>query len=99
MIPVITHVPVFVCLSIREIAQFHHIMEQELAHAVNASAKTMDIVYANKSSSVHNPPFIDINTHINILSVREKCPHTLSSCLCVYLAVCLPVCVSTCLCV
>uniref|UniRef100_A0A8C5F8Q2 Diacylglycerol kinase n=1 Tax=Gadus morhua TaxID=8049 RepID=A0A8C5F8Q2_GADMO len=37
--------------SIREIAQFHHVMEQELAHAVNASAKTMDIVYANKSSS------------------------------------------------
>uniref|UniRef100_A0A8C5A3A3 Diacylglycerol kinase n=1 Tax=Gadus morhua TaxID=8049 RepID=A0A8C5A3A3_GADMO len=41
--------------SIREIAQFHHVMEQELAHAVNASAKTMDIVYANKSSSVPNP--------------------------------------------
>ncbi|KAJ3591060.1 hypothetical protein NHX12_009007, partial [Muraenolepis orangiensis] len=37
--------------SIREIAQSHQIMEQELAHAVNASAKTMDIVYANKSSS------------------------------------------------
>ncbi|KAG7254986.1 hypothetical protein CRUP_034840, partial [Coryphaenoides rupestris] len=37
--------------SIREIAQCHQVIEQELAHAVNASAKTMDVVYANKSSS------------------------------------------------
>uniref|UniRef100_A0A3Q2P667 SAM domain-containing protein n=1 Tax=Fundulus heteroclitus TaxID=8078 RepID=A0A3Q2P667_FUNHE len=32
--------------SIREVAQFHHSMEQELAHAVNASSKAMDVVYA-----------------------------------------------------
>uniref|UniRef100_A0ABI8A4U5 Diacylglycerol kinase n=1 Tax=Felis catus TaxID=9685 RepID=A0ABI8A4U5_FELCA len=31
--------------SIREIAQSHHDMEQELAHAVNASSKSMDRVY------------------------------------------------------
>uniref|UniRef100_A0A665UVC7 Diacylglycerol kinase n=1 Tax=Echeneis naucrates TaxID=173247 RepID=A0A665UVC7_ECHNA len=31
--------------SIREVAQSHHSMEQELAHAVNASSKAMDIVY------------------------------------------------------
>lgn len=37
--------------SIREVAQFHHSMEQELAHAVNASSKAMDVVYA-KSSEV-----------------------------------------------
>ncbi|XP_076024696.1 diacylglycerol kinase delta isoform X2 [Genypterus blacodes] len=37
--------------SIREIAQSHHSMEQELAHAVNASSKAMDIVYANSKSS------------------------------------------------
>ncbi|XP_028817196.1 diacylglycerol kinase delta isoform X4 [Denticeps clupeoides] len=37
--------------SIREIAQSHHTMEQELAHAVNASSKAMDVVYANSNSS------------------------------------------------
>uniref|UniRef100_A0A665UX65 Diacylglycerol kinase n=2 Tax=Echeneis naucrates TaxID=173247 RepID=A0A665UX65_ECHNA len=37
--------------SIREVAQSHHSMEQELAHAVNASSKAMDIVYANSKSS------------------------------------------------
>ncbi|XP_031653450.1 diacylglycerol kinase delta isoform X1 [Oncorhynchus kisutch] len=37
--------------SIREIAQSHHSMEQELAHAVNASSKAMDVVYANSKST------------------------------------------------
>uniref|UniRef100_A0A3B4WTV7 Diacylglycerol kinase n=1 Tax=Seriola lalandi dorsalis TaxID=1841481 RepID=A0A3B4WTV7_SERLL len=37
--------------SIREVAQSHHSMEQELAHAVNASSKAMDVVYANSKSS------------------------------------------------
>uniref|UniRef100_A0A8C8CX60 Diacylglycerol kinase n=1 Tax=Oncorhynchus tshawytscha TaxID=74940 RepID=A0A8C8CX60_ONCTS len=37
--------------SIREIAQSHHSMEQELAHAVNASSKAMDLVYANSKST------------------------------------------------
>ena len=41
----------FWCFSIREVAQSHHSMEQELAHAVNASSKAMDVVYA-KSSGV-----------------------------------------------
>ncbi|XP_077063225.1 diacylglycerol kinase delta isoform X2 [Siphateles boraxobius] len=36
--------------SIREVAESHHTIEQELAHAVNASSKAMDCVYANKSS-------------------------------------------------
>ena len=63
MVPVITF-DVCVCFSIREIAQFHHVMEQELAHAVNASAKTMDIVYANKSSSVPNPLLVYMNIYI-----------------------------------
>uniref|UniRef100_A0A3B3UMC7 Diacylglycerol kinase n=1 Tax=Poecilia latipinna TaxID=48699 RepID=A0A3B3UMC7_9TELE len=40
--------------SIREVAQFHHNMEQELAHAVNASSKAMDVVYA-KSPEVRPP--------------------------------------------
>ena len=31
--------------SIREIAQSHRAMEQELAHAVNASSKAMERVY------------------------------------------------------
>uniref|UniRef100_A0A672JY49 Diacylglycerol kinase n=1 Tax=Sinocyclocheilus grahami TaxID=75366 RepID=A0A672JY49_SINGR len=31
--------------SIREVAQSHHTIEQELAHAVNASSKAMDLVY------------------------------------------------------
>uniref|UniRef100_A0A6Q2X083 Diacylglycerol kinase n=1 Tax=Esox lucius TaxID=8010 RepID=A0A6Q2X083_ESOLU len=44
--------------SIREIAQSHHSMEQELAHAVNASSKAMDVVYANsKSTGVRRSPF------------------------------------------
>ncbi|XP_016390623.1 diacylglycerol kinase delta-like [Sinocyclocheilus rhinocerous] len=37
--------------SIREAAQSHHTIEQELAHAVNASSKAMDLVYANSKSS------------------------------------------------
>lgn len=36
--------------SIREVAQSHHSMEQELAHAVNASSKAMDVVYADSKS-------------------------------------------------
>uniref|UniRef100_A0A8C5G628 Diacylglycerol kinase n=1 Tax=Gouania willdenowi TaxID=441366 RepID=A0A8C5G628_GOUWI len=31
--------------SIRQVAQFHPSLEQELAHAVNASSKVMDVVY------------------------------------------------------
>uniref|UniRef100_A0A8C1PKG5 Diacylglycerol kinase n=1 Tax=Cyprinus carpio TaxID=7962 RepID=A0A8C1PKG5_CYPCA len=42
------HVCVF---SIRDVAQSHHTIEQELAHAVNASSKAMDLVYANSKSS------------------------------------------------
>ncbi|XP_034166241.2 diacylglycerol kinase delta isoform X4 [Pangasianodon hypophthalmus] len=37
--------------SIREIAQSHPSMEQELAHAVNASSKAMDTVYANSKNN------------------------------------------------
>uniref|UniRef100_A0A3Q1BPV8 Diacylglycerol kinase n=1 Tax=Amphiprion ocellaris TaxID=80972 RepID=A0A3Q1BPV8_AMPOC len=37
--------------SIREVAQSHHSMEQELAHAVNASSKAMDVVYADSESA------------------------------------------------
>ncbi|KAF0031032.1 hypothetical protein F2P81_017763 [Scophthalmus maximus] len=37
--------------SIREVAQSHHSLEQELAHAVNASSKAMDVVYANSKGS------------------------------------------------
>lgn len=37
--------------SIREVAQSHHSLEQELAHAVNASSKAMDVVYSNSKSS------------------------------------------------
>uniref|UniRef100_A0A674A0F6 Diacylglycerol kinase n=1 Tax=Salmo trutta TaxID=8032 RepID=A0A674A0F6_SALTR len=45
--------------SIREIAQSHHSMEQELAHAVNASSKAMDVVYANsKSTGVRGAPVL-----------------------------------------
>ncbi|XP_069752653.1 diacylglycerol kinase delta-like isoform X9 [Narcine bancroftii] len=36
---------------IRETAQLHHTMEQELAHAVNASAKSMDKVYAKSKTT------------------------------------------------
>ncbi|XP_033883636.2 diacylglycerol kinase delta-like isoform X1 [Acipenser ruthenus] len=37
--------------SIREIAQSHQSMEQELAHAVNASSKSMDVVYAKSKNT------------------------------------------------
>ncbi|MGH0153954.1 UNVERIFIED_CONTAM: hypothetical protein FKN15_045225 [Acipenser sinensis] len=37
--------------SIREIAQSHQRMEQELAHAVNASSKSMDVVYAKSKNT------------------------------------------------
>ncbi|XP_075014106.1 diacylglycerol kinase delta isoform X2 [Calonectris borealis] len=43
--------------SIREIAQSYQDMEQELAHAVNASSKSMDKVYAkSKSTEQLDPP-------------------------------------------
>ncbi|MEQ2219347.1 hypothetical protein XENOCAPTIV_016381 [Xenoophorus captivus] len=38
--------------SIREVAQFHHSLEQELAHAVNASSKAMDVVYAKSPEAL-----------------------------------------------
>ncbi|XP_078785946.1 diacylglycerol kinase delta isoform X3 [Oryzias latipes] len=38
--------------SIRDVAQSHHTMEQELAHAVNASAKAMDAVYSKSSEAL-----------------------------------------------
>ncbi|CDR00818.1 unnamed protein product [Oncorhynchus mykiss] len=42
--------------SIREIAQSHHSMEQELAHAVNASSKAMDA--NSKSTGVCGAPVL-----------------------------------------
>ena len=51
----------FLCFSIREVAQSHHSLEQELAHAVNASSKAMDVVYANsKSSGVLNTIVVSV---------------------------------------
>uniref|UniRef100_A0A8C3Q0X3 Diacylglycerol kinase n=1 Tax=Chrysolophus pictus TaxID=9089 RepID=A0A8C3Q0X3_CHRPC len=40
-----------ICFCIREIAQSYQDMEQELAHAVNASSKSMDKVYAKSKST------------------------------------------------
>ncbi|XP_039618544.1 diacylglycerol kinase delta-like isoform X2 [Polypterus senegalus] len=37
--------------SIREIAQSQQTIEQELAHAVNASSKSMDVVYGNSKNT------------------------------------------------
>uniref|UniRef100_A0A3P9JBT6 SAM domain-containing protein n=1 Tax=Oryzias latipes TaxID=8090 RepID=A0A3P9JBT6_ORYLA len=39
-------------IHIRDVAQSHHTMEQELAHAVNASAKAMDAVYSKSSEAL-----------------------------------------------
>ncbi|XP_029964099.1 diacylglycerol kinase delta isoform X2 [Salarias fasciatus] len=36
--------------SIREVARSHHSLEQELAHAVNASSKAMDVVYSESTN-------------------------------------------------
>ncbi|XP_055022557.1 diacylglycerol kinase delta-like isoform X1 [Boleophthalmus pectinirostris] len=36
--------------SIREVAQLHSRLEQELAHAVNASSKAMDVVYKDRTN-------------------------------------------------
>uniref|UniRef100_G3NM54 Diacylglycerol kinase n=1 Tax=Gasterosteus aculeatus TaxID=69293 RepID=G3NM54_GASAC len=46
-----THPQNVLCFSIREVAETHHSLEQELAHAVNASSKAMDVVYANSNNS------------------------------------------------
>uniref|UniRef100_A0A8C9ERC3 Diacylglycerol kinase n=1 Tax=Pavo cristatus TaxID=9049 RepID=A0A8C9ERC3_PAVCR len=48
-----------ICFCIREIAQSYQDMEQELAHAVNASSKSMDKVYA-KSKSTEVPHSLGI---------------------------------------
>lgn len=53
-----------VCVSIREIAQSHPSMEQELAHAVNASSKAMDAVYANSK-----------NNMVSVCVIFHKIPH------------------------
>uniref|UniRef100_A0A672JU37 Diacylglycerol kinase n=1 Tax=Sinocyclocheilus grahami TaxID=75366 RepID=A0A672JU37_SINGR len=59
--------------SIREVAQSHHTIEQELAHAVNASSKAMDLVYANsKSSGVSRRMDYDITMVSNVKALHSE---------------------------
>nr|XP_023656099.1 diacylglycerol kinase delta isoform X5 [Paramormyrops kingsleyae] len=50
--------------SIREIAQSHQDIEQELAHAVNASCKAMDVVYAKSK----NPEGLNCSSVVQMVS-------------------------------
>ncbi|XP_015258692.1 PREDICTED: diacylglycerol kinase delta isoform X1 [Cyprinodon variegatus] len=53
--------------SIREVAQFHHSMEQELAHAVNASSKAMDVVYAKSSEALSCSSVVNMVSDVKAL--------------------------------
>ncbi|XP_066570937.1 diacylglycerol kinase eta isoform X2 [Amia ocellicauda] len=50
---------------IREVAKTHKVVEQELAHAVNASALILSEAFSNKSSF---PEFLSRNTAVDIVS-------------------------------
>uniref|UniRef100_A0A8C1PMF9 Diacylglycerol kinase n=1 Tax=Cyprinus carpio TaxID=7962 RepID=A0A8C1PMF9_CYPCA len=78
--------------SIRDVAQSHHTIEQELAHAVNASSKAMDLVYANSKSSgmVSNVKALHSETELLLAgkmclvseSHREMCVYCIRVMLC-----------------
>uniref|UniRef100_A0A1A8JID6 Diacylglycerol kinase, delta 130kDa n=1 Tax=Nothobranchius kuhntae TaxID=321403 RepID=A0A1A8JID6_NOTKU len=54
-------------LSIREVAQSHHSMEQELAHAVNASSKAMDVVYAKSPGALTCSSVVQMVSNVRAL--------------------------------
>nr|XP_054598389.1 diacylglycerol kinase delta isoform X1 [Nothobranchius furzeri] len=54
-------------LSIREVAQSHHSMEQELAHAVNASSKAMDVVYAKSPGALTCSSVVQMVSNVKAL--------------------------------
>ncbi|XP_036393071.1 diacylglycerol kinase delta-like isoform X2 [Megalops cyprinoides] len=53
--------------SIREIAQSHHSLEQELAHAVNASSKAMDVVYAKNTEGLNCSVVVQMVSNVKAL--------------------------------
>uniref|UniRef100_A0A3Q1ERI3 Diacylglycerol kinase n=1 Tax=Acanthochromis polyacanthus TaxID=80966 RepID=A0A3Q1ERI3_9TELE len=53
--------------SIREVAQSHHSMEQELAHAVNASSKAMDVVYADSEGALSCSVVVQMVSNVKAL--------------------------------
>ncbi|KAM9820276.1 diacylglycerol kinase delta [Neosynchiropus ocellatus] len=53
--------------SIREVAQSHHHMEQELAHVVNASSKAMDVVYAEGSGVLSRSVVVHLVENVKAL--------------------------------
>lgn len=76
---------VFFCplCSIQEIAQSYQDMEQELAHAVNASSKSMDRVYA-KSKSTEVLPCLSLFSSMLSLLCRA-----LLTALCCFTLICI----------
>ncbi|XP_034721549.1 diacylglycerol kinase delta-like [Etheostoma cragini] len=94
--------------SIREVAQSHPSLEQELAHAVNASSKAMDVVYAKSNTSgalscslvlqmVSNVKALLSETELLLAGKMSLVTACLSVSLSVCLSVCLPVSLSLCL--
>ncbi|KAJ8280569.1 hypothetical protein GJAV_G00056360 [Gymnothorax javanicus] len=53
--------------SIREIAQSQPSLEQELAHAVNASSKAMDVVYAKNSENLNCSVVVQMVSNVKAL--------------------------------
>ncbi|XP_076832769.1 diacylglycerol kinase delta isoform X2 [Brachyhypopomus gauderio] len=71
--------------SIREIAQTHPSMEQELAHAVNASSKAMDMVYANSKDSAGLTCNVVVQMVSNVKALQSETELLLAGKMCLQL--------------
>ncbi|XP_060744246.1 diacylglycerol kinase delta-like isoform X4 [Tachysurus vachellii] len=71
--------------SIREIAQSHPSMEQELAHAVNASSKAMDTVYANSKNNTGLTCSIVLQMISNVKALHSETELLLTGKMCLQL--------------
>uniref|UniRef100_A0A8C7N601 Diacylglycerol kinase n=1 Tax=Oncorhynchus kisutch TaxID=8019 RepID=A0A8C7N601_ONCKI len=88
-------------LLIREAAKTHKLVEQELAHAVNASAMVLTEAFPSKPSSpevrqLHFPAVTTLNYTTQHVGVFSFC---ISMCVSLRWSVCVHVCVCLCLCV
>ncbi|KAI4883101.1 hypothetical protein NFI96_023008 [Prochilodus magdalenae] len=71
--------------SIREIAQTHPSVEQELAHAVNASSKAMDMVYANSKNNTGLTCSVVVQMVSNVKALHSETELLLAGKMCLQL--------------
>ncbi|KAL7849497.1 hypothetical protein SRHO_G00211200 [Serrasalmus rhombeus] len=71
--------------SIREIAQTHPSVEQELAHAVNASSKAMDMVYADSKNNTGLACSVVVQMVSNVKALHSETELLLAGKMCLQL--------------